>query len=304
MRRPLFRDPVLQERFDRVGYVTFPALGPETVREAREHCDAMELVDGLRAGYKVGLYQADMERKRRCREFLQAKAFPFIEPFFADRSPYVCSYLVKEPRGVIIPSHQDWSHCDETVYEPATCWIPLCDVDEDNGALGFVDGSHKYFDYLRGFPYMIVETPVYKYAKQIMPYMNMVPLKAGEAVVFSNKTIHGSFSNDTMTPRPAVGFFLQPTNAALLSYYLKPNGACDTLLKYEATPDFYLEYNQPRFWEMYKQGKVIEGRDYEEVPYRYDRIGWPEMEEKMIAGGHQRDPWKVARIEEFFHVTL
>lgn len=304
MPRPLFRDPVLQEAFDRVGYVTFPALGPETVREVREYCDAMELVDGLGAGYKVGLYQADFERKRRCREFLHATAFPFLEPFFADRWPYVCSYLVKEPGGAVIPAHQDWSYCDETVYDPATCWIPLCDVDEDNAALGFIDGSHKYFDYLRMFPYMVVETPVLVHAMQLMPFVNLLRLKAGEAVVFNNKTIHGSFSNYTNKGRPAVAFLLQPANEALLSYYLKPNGACDTLLKYAATPDFYLEYNQPTLWEMYKHGKVIQGHEYEEVPYRFDRIGWPELEEKVIAGGHQKDPWKVAKIEEFFHVKL
>ena len=110
--------------------------------------------------------------------------------------------------------------------------------------MGFVKGSHQYFDYLRGFPYEAMKSPVSLNRLRIIPYLNLLSMKAGEAVVFNHKTIHGSLSNYTADERIAISMGLRPVDSPMWVFYIKPGE--DTLLKYDITAEFYLDYNDPR----------------------------------------------------------
>jgi ectoine hydroxylase-related dioxygenase (phytanoyl-CoA dioxygenase family) len=71
-----------------------------------------------------------------------------------DAQVFTASYVVKEPNPLsVVPVHQDWSFVDdEGEYCSTTCWIPLMDVNEENGALGIVTGSNNYYDVIRASP--------------------------------------------------------------------------------------------------------------------------------------------------------
>src|SRR5262245_42234914 len=301
---PVFHDAKLQQEFNERGYVRFQGFGQEVIRELTETYRKLGLRDEMRAGYKVSLYNSAVEVRRKAQEYLISKAFPHVEPFLVGRKPYMATYLVKEPSGCVIWAHQDWTHCNEKKHESLMCWIPLCDVNEENSALGFINGSHSYFDYIRAFPYQIGETPVERYRLKLIPYLNLLNMKAGEAVVFSNKTIHGSLSNYTNKERVALSFALCPEDEALLFYYLKPNSAAQSLLRYEVNSDFYLEYNQPRLMKMYAQRNVIEDYPWEEIPYQVEAIEWEEMERMLESSGNRRDSWMAARAEDFYKAKI
>ena len=170
------------------------------------------------------------------------------------------------------------------------CWIPLCDVDEHNGGLGFVNGSHRYFDYLRVFPYSVAKTPADCYGMQLLPYLNILPMRAGDVVVFNNRVIHGSLPNSRGERRSALSFALHPKDEPLLAYYLKPRTEGKVALKYRATPQLYLEYPNPKMVELYRRGTAIQGYDFEEVPYQVPEIDWDELEAKVQATGNRMDP--------------
>ena len=296
MTRPIFRDAALQEHYERFGYASFPALGPDLVRELRELYRRLTLEDVYRIGYTVSLYSPDVETRRRAQDILITRAFPALEPFLADRWPYMGTYLVKEAHGRFIPPHQDWTHCDEAVHDSAMAWIPLCDVDEHNGALGFINGSHRYFDYLRAFPYEVTDTPVVRHGLRLIPYLNLLPMRAGDAVVFNNRIVHGSLGNDTAEPRMAFSFALHPQGEPLLGYYVKPDGRAGTLLRYRVTPDFYLQYPHPRTLELYKRREPIPGYEFDEVPYRVPTIEWEALDGMLLSSGNRMDPSKTARV--------
>ena len=277
----IFRDSTLQRRYDECGYVTFPLLSGAVVRDIIESYGKLNLEDRYGIGYKVSLYSSDHETRRRAREFLTETAFPALEPYLLDRYPYMATYLVKEPDGRAIPAHQDWSHCDETKHDSLMCWIPLCDVDEHNGTLGFIDGSHRYFDYLRVFPYSVAKTPVDCHGMKLLRHLNMVRMRAGDVVVFNNRVIHGSLPNARAERRTALSFALQPRGEPLLAYYLKPTSDGKIVLRYRASPEFYIQYPNPRMTELYSCGAEVQGYECDEIPYQVPTVSWEEFEAKL-----------------------
>jgi hypothetical protein len=297
MSQPLFNDAALQQSYEEVGYARFQALDAGAVHELREDYRRLTLEDVYGIGYTVSLYSRDLETRKRAHQLLVEKAFPSVARFLVLRRPYMGTYLVKEPNGRIIPPHQDWSHCDEQRDDSVMCWIPLNDADEHNGGLGFIDGSHQFFDYLRAFPYEVVSTPVVRHSQRLTAYLNIQRMKAGEAVVFNNRIIHGSLGNYGPEPRMALSFALHPEGEPLLFHYLKPGGPL-ALLRYRVGPDFYLAYQQPTLLALYKQHQTIPEHEPEELGYSVPALEWEELQELVIAAGNRRDPWKATRAAE------
>jgi len=277
-----------------MGYVSFPLLSVEVVREITEAYTGLTVEDKYGIGYRVSLYTSALDTRRLARELLIEKAFPALDAWLVNRYPYMATYLVKEGGGRWIPTHQDWSHCDESLDDSVMCWIPLCDVDEHNGGLGFINGSHRYFDYLRAFPYMVAKTPVDCHGHRLLGYLNFPSMRAGDAVVFNNRVIHGSLPNTTATTRMAFSFALHPKHEALLAYYLKPGADAKTLLQYQASPEFYLEYPNPRLGELYQRGEVVPRYSASEVPYDVPSVTWGELEALLEASGNRVDARRAA----------
>ena len=76
-------------------------------------------------------------------------------------------------------------------------------------------------------------------------------------------------------------------------------------MKYQSEPDFFVTYNNPTLTALYKQGRTPEGCTLlEEVPCPLPRVEWAQMEALLAASGNRRDPWKVAKTEEFYKVRL
>ena len=292
--RPVFKDSALQRRYEELGYVSFPLLDGNAVREIADAYAALAIEDHYGIGYRVSLYTSALDTRRRARELLIEKAFPALDAWLVNRNPYMATYLVKEAGGRWIPAHQDWSHCDESLDDSVMCWVPLCDVDEHNGGLGFINGSHRYFDYLRAFPYTVARTPVDCHGQRLLAYLNFAEMRAGDAVVFNNRVIHGSLPNASAATRTAFSFALHPNGEPLLAYYLKPGAGAKRLLQYQATPDLYLEYPNPRMGELYQRGENVPGYSVREVAYDVPAVAWSELETMLGASGNREDARRTA----------
>ena len=114
------------------------------------------------------------------------------------------------------PWHQDNGY---VALEPATnltIWIALDDVDEQNGCVWVVPGSHK-----RGLlPHRTKNADSWHLTVNVASDGVPARLKAGEAVIFSGLTLHRSKLNHTDRPRRA--FFLEYADAT--STYVKSDG--------------------------------------------------------------------------------
>ncbi len=97
-----------------------------------------------------------------------------------------------------VPWHQDsgyfLAHCDDMLV--LTCWIPLIDVDEDNGCLFVIPGSHRdgiTRHYTGGHGGYL------EIAEEDLPAGERVavPMRQGDVLFLANLTAHASFANRT-----------------------------------------------------------------------------------------------------------
>ncbi len=81
-------------------------------------------------------------------------------------------------------------------------------------------------------------------------------MKAGEILLFNNKTLHASLPNMSGKYRDAIAIVLTKCNTNFRHYYLKPDTK-DTLLEYDITVDFFTKYDDKILCKMYEVGKII-----------------------------------------------
>ena len=98
----------------------------------------------------------------------------------------------------ILPFHQDVSNKWKMSQKPSfTLWMSLNGATKKNGCLKIIEGSHKYgiLNYGNNLS-PSVERKLKKKNKVVF-----MELKPGEAVLFSNYTVHGSNKNKTKKNR-------------------------------------------------------------------------------------------------------
>ena len=114
------------------------------------------------------------------------------------------------------PWHQDNGYVPIEPTTNLTIWIALDDVDEQNGCVWVVPGSHK-----GGLlPHRSPNAGSWHLTVAVDGDGVPAKLKAGEAVIFTGLTLHRSKLNHTNKPRRA--FFIEYTDAT--AHYTKSGG--------------------------------------------------------------------------------
>lgn len=238
MIKALFRDSELQQQFDRDGFVILDFSSAEVVREIGTKFYSLFPTppDGFSSAAEI----ADDNVKQKLFLEMDTALNKSMGAIFANYKKLGSTFLCKAPgeRGHL-GAHQDWTVVDETQYASATVWIPTQDVDERNGALRVLPGSHRFFDKYRNntIPFS------YRGSEQILwDNMMTVPMKAGQAFVLNHALIHGSAINRTDKERLVIVYGITSEDARLVFYY-KNNKANDRIEKFEMPDDFFLRYH-------------------------------------------------------------
>jgi hypothetical protein len=287
---PIFKDDSLQQFFENEGYAVFPLLNESEVADLKAYYESLQLKDEKGFGFHVSMDNGDKDMCRRTREKIWGVALPRLGEHLKDFKPFVASYVVKEvnPKGVV-PAHQDWSFVDreEEGYSSITCWIALVDTNLDNGGMGVIRGSHKFMQNHRPSPSPQCPVPLSEHMFSIFPYLHTVDVKAGEVLMFDNRTFHASPPNTSNFVRLAAGVGVTQKDARLVHYYMKPDGTFKTMLRYNVDEDFYLKYENSTLSKMFDDNKVIEGYgEPEEVPYSFTNYTTDELIEIIKHAGN------------------
>lgn len=286
--KPLFKDPELQANFETNGFVKIPALGQEQIDQLLALYSELNLKDEKGYGFHVGMDNTDKQLVRRMVDRIKEVALPKLLDRLEETQVFTASFVVKEPNPQgVVPPHQDWSFVeDEEKHCSVSCWIPLQDVNMENGCIGVIRGSNRFFKNVRPSPSPQVETPLKNHMYTIFPYLELQEMKAGDALIFDNRTFHASPPNNTDTPRIAVGLGFTQAEAEIRHYYLKP-GTTDTLIKYKIDPDFFYKYDNMSLSKMYDAGAKIEGyEELTEIPYEWEDLSNDEMKNLIQSSGN------------------
>jgi len=228
--QPLFSSPEHQAFFETNGYLKINALDEKDIKELKDFLFESGIKKVTDYGFYVGMDHENKALVATMMDKISSIAMPKLNPFLKDYQLITASYVIKDPnpKGVV-PPHQDWTFVeDETRHCSVTCWIALVDTNMENGCMGVIKGSHKFLNSVRPSPSPQVPSPLAKHMFSMFPYFELLPMKAGEALIFDNRTFHSSPPNITNEPRLAVGLSFTQKEAQLRHYYCKP-GTKDTL---------------------------------------------------------------------------
>lgn len=301
--KALFKDESHQEFFNHNGFLKLPALNTEQLEALKSLYTELNLNDDMGYGFHVGMDNRDKSLVAHMVESIKNICVSSVEDYLHETQLFTASFVIKEPnpKGVV-PPHQDWSFVeDEEEYCSVTCWIPLQDVNMDNGCIGVIKGSNNFFTNHRPSPSPQIDTPLKEHMFTIFPFLDLIEMKAGEALFFNNKTIHASPPNTTNAPRLAVGLGFTQKEAKICHCNLKA-GTTDTLLKYKIDKEFFLKYDNAQLSRMYDEGKMIEGYDIiEELPYEIDKLSAEEFTALMQEAGNTYNAPLVEKMAKLFN---
>jgi hypothetical protein len=260
--RPIFTQPETQESFAQYGYVTIPVLEASEVQALKKlFVETIgEDVENTDYGMYISLEEPDVDFKTSIIKQVSAMLLPRVQEHFLDCKSHLGSFLVKASgiNSYTYP-HQDWTFVDTPDYCSVTVWVALVDTDRNNGALGFVRGSHRLFNRPLGSPSPYFPTFTQGHEDLLYEYLEFVPLKAGEAVVFDNRTIHGAPPNLSGVNRIAVAIGITPAEARLYHYYLLPsdNGQSGRrVAKFRVDEQFFHRYSVASLKQLFEAGKI------------------------------------------------
>ncbi len=227
---------------ERDGVAVIPFLLPAELEEVKFFYAEVKQTQPLQFthGMHMTLWQSDVSFKLKVQNGLLKMLNPAYERNFSNCRRLNNIFMVKQAHTPgEFAMHNDWSIVDETKYSSINVWIPLQDTTIENGALWILKGSHHIDMPVRGGGALLpdfsaLEQPLKKYCQP-------VTAKAGQAILFYHKTIHGSYPNITGTDRAVCTFSVIPQNAALRICFQKNKDS--PLEIHEPADDFNYKYN-------------------------------------------------------------
>lgn len=255
----IFKDHALQERFEKDGYAKITLLKDADIKSLFDYYHDQQLDNKIDGGFHISLDNQNEDLVKTISHNLENSLMPYADNIFKDYKIFTSSFVIKEPgKKNIVPPHQDWSFVDESINYSATCWIPLVDVTEENGALGVIKGSHKVFSHPRSSPSPQSKSPLADHIFTLFPYVDIIEMKAGECLIFDNRLIHASPPNLTQNARIAVGIGITGKDVQLKHYYQIPETEPAQLQVFDIDRNFFTFYNNKRLSDLFDNGKTPE----------------------------------------------
>lgn len=271
-KKPLFRNPLTQAAFDKNGFVKISLLNQQQV-DALVSCYAQNKTahEASNTLHHTTTDTKNTEVILKVDSIIKEIFVPALNKQMQNIKPLAGCFHIKETGSNSATGiHQDPTFVDEKKYSSVNVWVALHDITSNNGNLYFINGSHRVSKSLRTIP----DCPVYfqSYVNVLQKNRVEVPLKAGEAVIFSNATIHGA-TNNLSDKRRLAATLLVCSEEAQWEIYVN-----DTSRKNQPIERYVLDLNA--FIHMSKNGKPDIASMKEQFDYAFPSISEQEFFKK------------------------
>jgi ectoine hydroxylase-related dioxygenase (phytanoyl-CoA dioxygenase family) len=241
-RSKLLRDAALHEELDEQSQVVIDLLSAEQIA-------ALQVVyqkyyeHQHREGFHATMFEGDGSLRANIRQDILAIVQPTLDAWFEGYQPIVANFVVKAPGpDSEVPPHQDWTFVDETKSTTLNIWCPLVDTNEENGWLGVVKGSHRFLDNIhRGSP--ITPQPYDSINEAVKMSASYRAVKAGQAMLYENRTIHCSPPNLSEKTRVVVVVAIARAEDKLFHYHIDHSKQPLMFERFEVDTDFFNHYD-------------------------------------------------------------
>jgi len=220
---PIFRNRELNARLFEEGFITLPFLNSDEIESLKEifwKYHSQDEVEGL----YVSAHYKDDEQIQFMSDEIQRVFKRAIDEHIENGMTLGGTFISKPPRQTEpLQPHQDWSIVDESRFRSFTIWVPLDDVNDENGCMYVLPKSHEY---ARGYRHVTIPSIFGQIYDAVWSQMIPVHLKAGEAIVFDHALGHASKPNAANTVRIAATHSLISRNPEM-RFYWNNNGVVE-----------------------------------------------------------------------------
>lgn len=272
-----FANPQFDETLHHQGYVTFPFLDPSEVDRLAAAVNAAEGTHDqgdvhIPTHFRLSAFNNDSAYKERLYDGVWDCLKERVEALLPGFEPLVINLFDKQPGSGYdpVPIHQNPSFVDEPAHKSVSLWIPLDDVDKNNGTVGVLPGSHNRFNTMRAGN--MAHEHIFAEVQRELEEELFVPivLKKGEMLALDDSIIHWSYPNVSDRARVAVQLIMVPQGVPHIYYFYDDEAPGHPMMDlYEVDRHFFFGFNcKARPETLTKIGRV---------PYRYRPIARPEL---------------------------
>lgn len=238
---PVLVDLGRQWAFERDGYVIAETL---TSRDVTRLSDIFTRVRGHHTGgFSATILDADDGHRADVHAAVSAVLVPALAGVLRGYRLVCGGFAVKQPdERSRMPWHQDISLVPPASRPALSVWVPLIDVDAENGCLSLIPGSHRWHRAPRapGTPFVWRSR-----LRELEASARAVPMRAGEVLVMDNALFHGSAPNRGDRVRPVAAAPFTPVEAPLVYYHrveAAPGSRVVRLECFQVDAGFYLTH--------------------------------------------------------------
>lgn len=234
MRKPFISDEH-NDFFGRNGYLIISNFFKKTSIESLQDISMQDYIY-FRDKYFTTLDTPDEGLKRKAIDKIKDVVTKKLSLLFDKYKPVISSYVSKVNNGnEFLKLHQNPTFVDERFFSSIVAWIPLQDVNINNGAMIVVPSTNRLFLNYRTANFLIEDLYDGISKKIVSKYGKTIEMNAGDILLIDDAILHASHKNNSESIRLAVTQVLIPIEAQLL-YYHKENKK-DKL--YIVDEDFY-----------------------------------------------------------------
>lgn len=255
----VFRDDEMQKSFEKNGFAVAPFYHSGEVEQLRDLYDRMHPKD--EHGHFPSTFSKDKAYRAAADEQIRKIGERSITKYLQDVKVICGSFIVKFPGPEsAMCVHQDMTLVDESKYSGINIWVPLVDLNDTNGVLQVLPGSHRIYPTYRSSTIPGIYDEV---SDEIRPLLQTVYAKAGEAVFFDQSIIHYSGANISDEVRIVTNTYFTHKDAAFrIAYWNKEFG--NKVELFEEDESFMTNFEQfgHNIHERPKIGKSLGLTDY------------------------------------------
>lgn len=222
--RRIIRSDTLEDTINQQGYALLPFLNSEEVnfllKKFKEYFPVYSHLPPRFTSHE----SIDSKSRTEIFHLIESVVKPYTDRFFCNYKMTAALFYMKQRQN----TNDTGLHFDPTLLinehlEPHLgIWCPLIDVNEENGTIQVIPGSHRWGAFISN-P-LTVKSPLDKYRSELENKLISIPMKAGEALLWDDRIAHSSTVN--RSPHDRYTFVLRFTHkdARLASFFGTPDG--------------------------------------------------------------------------------